>query len=471
MIKDTSLEEVKNNPRPITENFSSKVTEMLNSAIPEEMREDAHGLLSFLSMYGIVPTNLLSEILKTKDTYGQAFSLFRTLTICRYLGITNEYVEVNPLVSDYIQRSKFEPSSEIKQLLNKKVADFNKSINDTEKTLAEDFENIKYYLKTNIMEGKDIPSRFMYSTVYLSSIYELYNHQSYKQVVNLVEKLKETGAFAKYDPPIQDRIQGYYCRALARETDSRFYSEVEYFHPSNSSSGDYKEYNFLRGFMFRHNSEFDKALDRYKKVLKVDPKYRSAMREIVAVYRGLEDFESAYEYAKSNYLHDSENSYQIQPFFEILVRKKVKTNDEEKYIEDMLSTIRRINDLSLSTSFYEIFAQYHTFVEKDKEAALSIIHNGSKLFPDSSYILRTWFDCSEYFKDISEMERAIQLLEPMSSNSKSIRVAFSIRQCVLFAYEKKPLDFIHNTISGISGLNDDAKQRIQKRVTIISAER
>ena len=280
LIKDTSLDEVKNNPHPLTENFSNKVTEMLNSAIPDEMREDAYCLLSFLSMYGIVPSNLLSEILTAKESYGQIFSLFKTLTICRYLGISNEYIEVNPLVSDYIQRNRFETSSEIKLLINKKISEFNESINDTDKLLAEDFENIKYYLKSNVMKGKDIPARFMYSTVYLSSIYELYNHQKYKQVINVVEKLKESGTFVKYDPPIQDRIQGYYCRALAREIDPKFYSEVEYFHPSNKSSGDYKEYNFLRGFMFRHNSEFGKALDRYKNVLNVDPNYRSAMREI-----------------------------------------------------------------------------------------------------------------------------------------------------------------------------------------------
>ena len=189
--------------------------------------------------------------------------------------------------------------------------------------------------------------------------------------------------------------------------------------------------------------------------------------KLVAVYRGLEDYETAYEYAKSNYLHDSENPYQIQPFFEILVRKSIRSDTEIMYIEDMLAAIRRINDLTPTATFYEIFAQYYAFIERDKNAALSIIHDGAKRFSDSSYILRTWFDCSEYFRDIPEMQRAIQLLEPMSDNSKATKVAFNIRQSVLFAYEKKPLDFIHNTVNGINGLNDDAKQRIRMRTSAI----
>ena len=467
LIKDTSIYEVKQNPHPIVENFSQKTTEMLDSAIPKDIREDAFGLLAFIAQYGIVPTSLLSEILKAKETYRQAFSLFKTLTICRTLGISNEYVEVNPLVSDFIQRGRFEPSSDIKHMLKTRVIEFNKSIDNVEKTDTEDFESIKYYLKTNIIEGKDIPARFMYATVYLSSIYELYNHQRYKQVISLVEKLKNMRVFQRYDLPVQTKIQGYYCRALARETNPKFYEEVEFFNPSISSTGDYKEYNFLRGFMFRHNSEYDKALDRYKLVLARQSDHRSAMREIVTVYRGLEDYESAYEYARSNYQRDPENPYQIQPYFEILARKSSRTESENKSIEEMLRTIQRISYDNSNTTYYEIRAQYAAYITGEKEEALSIIHEGAKQFPDSSYILRTWFDCSEHFKDLEEMQESLRIMEPLSKNSKSIKVAFSIRRSILYAYEKKPRDFIFNTINDISGLNADAKERIKKRIKTI----
>ena len=467
LIKDTSLDEVKNDPHPIVENFSQKVSEMLESAIPKDLRNDAFSLLSFICHYGIVPTSLLVEILKTNENYKLAYSLFKTLTICRTLGISNEYIEVNPLVSDYIQRSRYGLSSDIAGILRRKVYDFNKSIDKSEKTNNEDFENIKYYLRTNIIEGKDIPERFMYSTVYLSSIYELYNHQQYRQVVSIVEKLKTSRAFQRYELPIQRKVQSYYCRALARETDQKFYSEVDYFNPTNTATGDYTEYNFLRGFMYRHNTEYDKALSRYKSVLSRQPNHRSAMREIVIVYRGLEDYESAYEYARSNYLRDSENPYQIQPFFEILARKNTRTDTETAYIEDMLKTVRRIGFSSSKTVYYEVRAQYAAFITGEKEEAISIIHEGAKHNPDSSFILRTWFDCAEYFSDIPEMINALDLMEPLCESNNSAKVAFSIRQALLYAHQSKPSDFVINTINNINGLNDDAKERLRKRVKSI----
>ena len=463
LIKDTSIDEVKNNPHPIVENFSQKISEMLDSAIPKDIKEDAFNLLSFISHYGVVPTGLLLEILKTNDNYKRAYALFKTLTICRTLGISNEYIEVNPLVSDYIQRSRCDLSPAINAILRKKLLEFNKAIDNADVTDVEDFENIKYYLKANIIDGKDIPERFMYSTVYLSSIYELYNHQQYKQVVSIVEKLKDTRVFQRYETSIQARIQGYYCRALARETNNKFYTEVDFFNPVNSTTGNYIEYNFLFGFMHRHNSEYDKALAKYKRVLTAQPNHRSAMREIVIVYRGLEDYESAYEYARSNYLKDSENPYQIQPFFEILARKATRTKIEDEYIEDMVKTIYRIGFGASNTTYYEIRAQYAAYISGEKEESLSIIHDGAARNPDSSFILRTWFDCAEHFNDTSEMQEALNKMKTLCANNKSTKVAYNIRQALLYAHQCKPMDFIYNTINNINGLNDDAKERLRKR--------
>ena len=467
LIKDTSIEEVKKKSYLIIENFSRKVTEMLESAIPKEIREDAYGLLAFASSYGIVPSDLLDIVLNIKNSYKRAFSLFKTLTICRYLGITNEYVEVNPVISDYVQRSRFDLPINIRSVLKNRLDEFNKTIN-TNRSSFEDFENIKYYLKSNIIDGHEIPERFMYSTIYLSSIYDLYNNQKYKQVISIVEKLKNSRVFERYDLPAQIKIQAFYCRALARETKQKFYDEVEFFCQENEAK-DINEYNFLRGFMYRHNSEYDKALDRYKNVLEKKPQHKSAMREIVIVYRGLEDFESAYEYAKANYLRDPENPYQIQPYFEILIRKaKIdRTVVETQHIDDMLQTIKRINSTKPSTAYYEILGQHSAYEEKDKERALALLYEGNKKFPESSYIIKVLFDCCEVFRDVQNMQFALEKMEPLTSENKAAKLAYNIRQALYYAYQKKPKDFIHNCINQINGLDNEAKDRLKKRVAVI----
>lgn len=464
-MRNTSVDEVKKNPRQIIEAFSPKVTEMLESVLPVEIKEDAYGLLAFASWYGIVPGDLLNIVLDIKENYKKSFSLFKALTICRYLGINNEYIEVNPIIADYIQRSKYNVPTDINDILQKRLDNFNRSIEVAENTITEDFEDLKYYLKANIIAAREIPERFMYSTLYLSSVYELYNKQKYKQVISLVEKLKEANAFKRYDCPIQTRIQEYYCRSLAREVDPKFYVEVEFFSQEGESKN-INEYNFLRGFMYRNNSEYDKALDRYKRVLEKQPKHRSAMREIVIVYRGLEDYESAYEYAKANYLRESDNLYQVQPYFEILIRKpkQSRTADEQQIMSEMLQTVERINAIKPSSTYYEILGQYAAYEENDGVRALAILNEGYKIFPESSYIIKFMFDCCELTHDMKGMANALEMMEPLAKESKATKVAYLFRQALYYAYQKKPKDFINNYINGI---NDDTKERLKRKVAKI----
>ena len=462
LMKSTSIEEVKRNPHIIVDHFSPKITAMLEAAIPKEIRDDAYGLLAFASSYGIVPTDLFLAVLDIKSSYKDIFSRFLTLTICRYLGISNEYVEVNPVIADFIQRSHFNLPNDIQSMLEKRLKKFNDSIDIADKTKTEDFENIKYYLKTNIIAGKNIPPRFMYSTLYLSSIYDLYNLQKYPQVISIVKKLKDTGSFARYDQPIQARIQGYYCRALARAGDDSFYHEVEFFKLS-----DINEYNFLRGFMFRLESKYDQALDRYSRVLSNQPQHRSTMREIVAVYRGLEDYETAYEYAKANYIREPENPYQIQPFFEILIRKSGRSREENSYIQDMLNAMHRINSTKPTSTYFEILGQYAAYVEKNREQSLAILREGITMFPESSFVVRSMFDCAEVFHAKSEMKDALDRLNSMSNNSKAIKSAFHIRTALYYAYENKPSAYIYHYVDTIDGLNDEAKRRLKGRIDYI----
>lgn len=468
-MKETSVEDVKQKPHILVETFSPKILEMLETLIPAENQTDAYGLLSFMSAYGIVPTELLLSVLELSEGYKNAFLYLKNSTICRYLGVSNEYIEVNPVISDYIQRNRIDLPKDIRELLSSRLADFNSHIMSEDATTAEDYENIKYYLKSNIIDGKEIPERFMYSTVYLASIYELYNRQKYSQVISIVEKLKESNAFFRYDLPAQIRIQEFYCRALARQTDPSFYNEVEFF--KNEVTKNLVEYDFLRGFMYRHKSEYGKALDRYKRVLAMQPHHRSAMREIVIVYRGLYDYESAYEYAKLNYINEPENPFHIQPFFEILVRKSAKnrTTEEDDFIQQMLNTIIRLHGTKPVTTYYEMLAQYATYIEEDESRALGLLEEGREKFPDSSYIVRTLFDCSEYFNNLDKMQDALSVLKTMSRDNNSIKTAYQIRTALLYAHQHKPMDIISNYINNIEAFNPTAKQRLQKKVDIIFA--
>lgn len=465
---ETSVQEVKDNPYPLIDRFSPKINKMLNTLIPSDLKDSTYGFLAFVSTYGVVPTDLVQLVTKLKDEYKQAFALLKRYTICRYLGQAHEYIEINPLVSDHIQRNRLSLPNDIKQLLDSRIDKIRSVVDSGESTMAEDFEDLKFYLKQNIIQGLDIPERFMYSTLYMASIYELYNSQKYTHVISLVQKLKETHSFERYDTPVQDRIQSYYCRSLARQADARFYDEVDYF-KSRESSNKQVEYDFLRGFMYRNESKYDKALEWFKKVLASQPGHRSAMREIVTVYRGLEDYESAYEYAKTNYTSDPENVYQIQPYFEILIHKdKASLSGEEAgHIKDMLDTVNELMRTSSTAAHYVILGLHAAFVDHDLDRAIAYFENGAKKHPDSSHIVKYLFDCYEFFDNVQGMASALDQLEPFGQTSKAAEIAHKIRQAIFYAYQCKPHNFISNHINAIPSLNEDAKNRLIKKTGAI----
>ena len=109
LIKDQSLDYVKSHSYEIVEKFSHKASSLLTAAIPNHLIDVANGFLAFLSSYGIVPTILLNDILGLNQDYVELYRIFRSLTICRSLGSVQEYIEVNPVIADYVQRNRFLP--------------------------------------------------------------------------------------------------------------------------------------------------------------------------------------------------------------------------------------------------------------------------------------------------------------------------------------------------------------------------
>lgn len=114
-------------------------------------------------------------------------------------------------------------------------------------------------------------------------------------------------------------------------------------------------------------------------------------------------------------------------------------------------------------------AQYATYIENDAQRALGLLEEGKIKFPDSSYVVRTLFDCSEYFGNLNKMSESLQALEKMSEDNKSIKTTLKIRTALFYAHQRKPKDFISNYINGIDAFDSVAKERLQKKVDAIFA--
>lgn len=464
LAKEQGIGYVKDAPHEVVASIAGNVTQILEQAIPKGHTKAGYGLLSFISAYGLVPSDIIQKIFRADPEYLNLFRQFKSLTICRFIGSAQEYVEVNPVIGDYIQRRSLDLPPDIRDILSDDLRRFNTILENAPELLdVESFESIRYYLKENIKSQKAIPSRFMYSTIYLRSVFELYNSRKYDQVVEIVSALKENGAFDRYDQDIQSRIQGYYCRALVQErSETTFYTEVDFFRP-----GQMVEYNFLYGFMYRKLGNFAKAKERYLQVLKVSPNYRSAYRELVAVYKGLEDYESAQGYAEANYRREPENIYFIQSYFDILIRLPDGIQTYRKELEEMLDTTRRIHASNPTDIYFQINALYCTYVDEDQTRAYDFLENGQKRFSDSQYIMRSWFDCCDHFADIPGMERTLKTLKALCKEEHSSQSALDLRSVILDAYHQKPRERIDQKIDQIREITPEAKRRLKKKAHLI----
>lgn len=469
LAKEMGIEYVKKNTYQLVSNVAGNATRILETAITGENAGSGYGLLSFMSTYGLIPVSILHKIFEIKPIYQELFHHFRSLTICRYIGSAREYVEVNPVIGDYIQRNNYELPQDIRKILSQELDCFSeKLVCNPDIADEEDFESLRFYLKEALKDGQEIPQRFLYSTIYLQSIFELYNSQKYVQVIEIVSALKGNGAFNRYDQDVQLRIQGYYCRALARERDETFYGEVEFFRSCGETKKHTVEYHFLRGFMYRNCGNFPKAKEQYLNVLRQSPNHRSAKRELVAVYTGLEDYESAYEYAKENYEKDSENVYYIQSYFEVMIHMPNAIMQEHMaQIEEMVETIGRINKNKPTDFYYQINALYAAYIEKDEERTLGLLAEGAKRFSHSLYIAKTRFDCCDFFGNIGAMEQALKALERLWDKGRVGNAGYEIRVVIMSAYHKKPEIFLRTKIDSITGITQDAKNRLKNKVSSI----
>ena len=175
------------------------------------------------------------------------------------------------------------------------------------------FPEFNFYVKEQLKKKETLPTRFLYSTVYVQSIVELYNKAQYIQVINLVKDMKDSGLFENSEKDTQSIIQFYYCSSLARRKSIEFESEVSFFADSDS----YLSYNFLKGFNYRIQGKFQFAENSYLKVLERNPKHDKARRELVQLYINMQDYDIAYDLSKQNYNEYPDNIYQMQAYFDV----------------------------------------------------------------------------------------------------------------------------------------------------------
>ena len=242
-----SIEYVKNHSYMIADMPSANSAKMLDIVIEDDLKKEYKGLLSLLAELGTMPVNLMEYIIKNNPVYGRVLNRIKMFTVCNTVGTAGEYLRLNTVIRDYVLRTGFNMTEDIRKFLNKNTEEFAKRIEDPEYMNYLSFSEFSYYIKENLKNNVSVPDKFLYATVYVKSIIELYNERKYTRVLELVSDMKQSRFFINSAQDIKNIIQFYYCCSLARLKKIEFDAEVSYFR--NESS--YQQYNFLKGFNYR----------------------------------------------------------------------------------------------------------------------------------------------------------------------------------------------------------------------------
>lgn len=460
LAKTYNVEYVKDHCDLVVKFSSQRASEALNIVV-EDNRNISYGLLAFLSEYDNVPVKTINDIIKINPLYEPILRRFITLTICRYIGASNEYLKVNSVIQDYIQRSGIELPEDISNYLKQNIKEFNKNINDNQYTDYIHFSELTYYIKENLKNEKYVPKKFLYSTIYVRTVIELYNDKKNDRVIRITKSLKENGTFEMFDIVPKKQIQFYYCQSLAQKNSPEFNEEVEFFRENDY----YVDYNFLKGFNYRLSGQLEKAENSLRNVLSRNGKHSKAKRELVIVYRLLDDYETAHHLAESNYIDDPENIYQMQAYFDCLIRKADLSPIQKEDINNILVNMKKNTTEKASEIYHQINALYQAYVIKDKPTAVSLLKEGLRKFNTSVYLAKDLFDIYEKIGDTEGMKEALEVLSKIIKDGRSrFESIFLCRQAMLDAYNGKSKVTIEVGLNRNNIVPENMKNRLLKKI-------
>lgn len=460
-VSEGSIQYVKDNSYKIADFPKANSAKMLDMAIDKKHQTEYTGFLALLSYMNTTPLTLINYIINKNPLYKEILNTLKLHSLCSYSGNSGEYVKLSTVIADYIQRSNFALSDEIKGILNENIDNFNKNIDNPAYLDYLTFAEFVYYVKENLKAGKKVPEKFLYSTIYVKSIIELYNCKKFDRVIEIIRNMQDNTTFAFLDKEVQKVVQFYYCSSLARKKMPEFESNVTYFKDNKL----YQEYNFLKGFNYRLRGQYNLAEQSYLRVLHDKPQHDKARRELVIIYTNLQQYDTALDLAEQNYRDCPENIYQIQAYFDCLIHNSPLSGQQLKDIENMINASRIIAKTKMTEMYYQMEAKYAAFLENDIRKAIEILQEGLETFPYSFYLNKDYFDICRKGHDKLGMEKAMKALrEVRAYNDANYKITLDTREAILDAYQGKSEINISLKLKKLCYLSDSAYDNLYRAV-------
>lgn len=440
--------------------FNTQKAELILEEFKDKVEEMK--FLTLLCQFDSIGMNYLLSIIcddnQQKNRYQEFIEQFLLQGICESVGTLQEYIRVNDFIKDYINRSGLTLDKTYHQKILGSVGDFITKLDDNGDY---NIPELLFNLKTSLLNGISINERYIFPSIYLKTMNDLYYAGKYNEVVDFADKALTR--IDNYDDKMVFEIRYLLCLALAKLSKqnnrdnfvyiSRFNAEVQ--------NIDGPEHDFLYGFFYRQTGKFDKALDRLDSSLNKRNNFSKAKREKVQVLLAMQDFSSAMELAKLNYENYPNNPYHIQAYFACVI-KSDKSNKKEilKELIDNMDLIGNEVSKEMSSRFK---AQYAAFIDENFSEAIIEIDKAISINPDIQYARFVKFDIADKFNELEIMKSILDFFEKPDLNVKHHNNYVYMKSLVMkreSGIDEAKKYFINN----IKNYTEQAKERFINRL-------
>lgn len=470
LIEEYGLEETKSKRTHLLTEFSfQNAIKIIDSALEtltyntEEQRSLFMGYLSFLATYPNVPVSLVLKVNELNENYETIFHNLISLCICQKIGVTKDIVSTSPLICDYFDRNRIKKAKEIESLLNNEFSKFKQDM-ETANLDEYCYSQLDFNFKTLIIDEKhfNFDYKYLYPSVIVRAIIELYNTQKYSKVLELCATTYKDSQF--WDLPLLNTFYYYYCMALAHKRDNKVLT-IAHEKINGNPVLDSNQINFVIGFYYKFISKYDTALSKFKECISNAPNYITARRELVEVYTTLEDYEAAMMYAKKNYLDYPENPFNIFQYFKCCVHQ---SSPDIVFIKKLLDKLEAYEQtINNSRKFYpEAKTLYYKLIKKDIDKAIDFLTENYYNFDNKIYFYKNLFDLYEEKQDIVNMALAYNELEKVIVNEDTYVPILLRRKFTLMYFNGQRYDNIIAELH-LSKIGDYAKKQIIKHINYL----
>ena len=407
MIKETSFKEAINNSTDIIEYNNEQVYKIVSEY---EKDKKIFDFLLLLSHIDLISFTIIDSIIEEnqRDGYYQLIQKFFIEGICIRYGADKEYFRVNDVIRDYIRRLKHGIPKTFTQSLESSLKSYLNKNKYEESNITEYF----YFIQQALLKGEDIDEKYLLPSHFLRTIAQLYNYQKYQDVINISKRILKNAEFM--DDSLVYEIRHYYCSSLARRRDKNFFDEVK-------KIGDKAEEFFLKGFYFRLEGKYQKALEMLNIAMENKSNFSRARREKVQILLNVYEYKIALPIAEKNYSKWKDNLFHIHAYFIILLQEEKSDENNDKLVTLLgkLDEMQKMSDKA-TEMFLECKALYTSYYLDEKNKSLKIIESLIKSFPKIVYPLLAKFDILEHHADIEGMRQMIKDIKAKDKNHNPI---------------------------------------------------